>query len=169
MAAIARMDALIRNTPDTEAAVQLECALCPKRPTFSDSSHLLTHVSSKAHLHQKFSMEFKAKSDVAAREKLELYEKWYKRNEIERLLSERMSSKAKGRSLARRSRVPAAPRVSHFSFVLLYTCLVCLVDSRQLTMANRSPGHASQPVPSSQLGQMSMSLRVATHPQVSPN
>ncbi|CAK7224113.1 hypothetical protein SCUCBS95973_005409 [Sporothrix curviconia] len=54
-------------------------------------------------------MEFKAKSDVTAKGKLEVYENWYKANEIERLLAERMSIKAKGRA-PRRSRAPAAPR-----------------------------------------------------------
>ncbi|CAK7210897.1 hypothetical protein SBRCBS47491_000934 [Sporothrix bragantina] len=114
MATTAIIETPVRAAPDaeeTERSVQLECVLCPKKPKFSDSSHLLTHISSKAHLHQKFSMEFKAKSDVIAKGKLEVYDKWYKANEIERLLSERMSSKVNGRA-PRRSRASAAPRKS---------------------------------------------------------
>ncbi|CAK7205954.1 hypothetical protein SEUCBS139899_008734 [Sporothrix eucalyptigena] len=113
MAAVAPMDPPADLVADSEPTVQLECNLCPKKPVFSDSSHLLTHISSKGHLHQRFSTEFKAKSDDAAKEKLEKYEQWYKANDIERLLSERMSSKAKGRPPPRRPRAAAAaPRKS---------------------------------------------------------
>lgn len=73
--------------------VQLECVLCPKRPSFSDVSHLLTHVSSKSHLHQKFNIEFKAKSEIGARERLQRYEEWYAIHGIETLLSERLATK----------------------------------------------------------------------------
>ena len=94
---------------DTELPIALECSLCPKKPKFSDSSHLLTHISSKAHLHQKFSTELKAKSDTAASDRLEKYEKWYADNGIELLLSERLSTKNKGKAAPRRSRAAATP------------------------------------------------------------
>lgn len=82
----------------------LECFLCPKKPVFSDSSHLLTHISSKAHLHQKFSMEFKAKSDDGIRDRLQRYEHWYAEYDIERLLSERLATKGIRKQPSRRVR-----------------------------------------------------------------
>ncbi|EFW99763.1 hypothetical protein CMQ_81 [Grosmannia clavigera kw1407] len=82
--------------------IPLECVLCPKRPSFSDVSHLLTHVSSKSHLHQKFNMEFKAKTEIGARERLRRYEEWYSINGIETLLSDRLA--AKNHKTARRGR-----------------------------------------------------------------
>ena len=124
--------------PAAEPIMPLECALCPKKPRFSDTSHLLTHISSKAHLHQKFSIEFKAKSDVVAKEKLEVYEGWYNTNEIERLLSERIMSKVKGRAPARRSRVPAVPKVS---YILLFSHkleILQLTDIKQKSGARKS-------------------------------
>jgi hypothetical protein len=96
-------------TVDDELAVSLECSLCPKKPKFSDASHLLTHISSKAHLHQKFNTELKAKSDTAASDRLGKFEKWYADNNIERLLAERLSTKNKGKAAPRRSRAAATP------------------------------------------------------------
>ncbi|KAL1905718.1 hypothetical protein Sste5344_008524 [Sporothrix stenoceras] len=92
---------------DAELSITLECSLCPKTPKFSDASHLLTHISSKAHLHQKFSTELKAKSDSAASVKLKKFDKWYEDSGIDRLLAERLSAKAKPRP-PRRSRASAA-------------------------------------------------------------
>ena len=78
---------------DDPRPIPLECILCPKKPEFSDVSHLLTHVSSKAHLHHKFNTEFQAKGDIAIRDNLRQYEEWYVENGIELLLQERLSAK----------------------------------------------------------------------------
>ncbi|ERS95716.1 hypothetical protein HMPREF1624_07791 [Sporothrix schenckii ATCC 58251] len=94
---------------DAEHSITLQCTLCPKNPAFSDASHLLTHISSKAHLQQLFNVGLKAKTDTAAKDKLEKFEKWYADNDIQRLLAERMSSKSKGKAAPRRSRAAATP------------------------------------------------------------
>ncbi len=78
---------------DDAQPIPLECVLCPRNPRFSDVSHLLTHVSSKSHLHNKFNSEFRAKSEPAIRDKLRRYEAWYSANGIETLLSERLAAK----------------------------------------------------------------------------
>ena len=78
---------------DDAKSIPLVCLLCPKNPTFSDISHLLTHVSSKSHLHNKFNTEFQAKTEPATRERLHSYESWYMNNGIESLLQERLSAK----------------------------------------------------------------------------
>jgi len=85
-------------------SIPLECVLCPTKPKFSDTSHLLTHVSSKAHLHHKFNTEFQAKAEPAIRETLRRYEKWYIDNDIESLLQERLAAKDQKKT-SRRGRV----------------------------------------------------------------
>ena len=74
-------------------SVPLLCNICPKQPDFSDISHLLTHVASKGHLSQQFKAQVRARQDVAIREKLDAYDRWFELHQIERLLSERMIAK----------------------------------------------------------------------------
>lgn len=77
----------------------LHCNICPKKPDFSDTSHLLTHVSSKQHLSNEFKMKLRASADVNARREIEAYERWYNEWSLSELLNERMSQKEKrGRS-----------------------------------------------------------------------
>lgn len=71
----------------------LRCNICPKEPEFSDISHLLTHVASKGHLAQQFKAQVRARQDTSIRTKLDAYDRWYDRHQIERLLSERMIAK----------------------------------------------------------------------------
>lgn len=72
---------------------QLECIICPGRPRFSDVSHLLTHVSSKAHLSHYFKLQVRSHQDAAALELLLEYDGWFNSNNLPRLLSERIGSK----------------------------------------------------------------------------
>jgi len=89
MAAVAPME-LLKSDP---SAIPLKCTLCPKRPNFSDVSHLLTHISSKSHLSHRFKTELKALSEPECQERLRIYEEWYDRHGIRALLAERMSTK----------------------------------------------------------------------------
>ena len=73
----------------------LHCNICPKKPDFSDTSHLLTHVSSKQHLSNEFRMKLRASSDMNARREMEAYEQWYNQWNLAELLNERMSQKEK--------------------------------------------------------------------------
>ncbi len=73
--------------------IPLLCNICPKEPEFSDVSHLLTHVASKGHLAQHNKAKLRAHQDASFREKLEAYDRWYQRHQIEKLLSERMIAK----------------------------------------------------------------------------
>ncbi|MCJ1281931.1 hypothetical protein MMC26_001254 [Xylographa opegraphella] len=68
----------------------LHCTICPKRPDFSDLSHLLTHVGSKGHLSHYFKAQVRSRQEQAVREQLFRYDQWYQRNQIEKLLSQRM-------------------------------------------------------------------------------
>ncbi|KAN0069991.1 hypothetical protein V8E54_011572 [Elaphomyces granulatus] len=74
-------------------AAALWCNICPKRPYFSDVSHLLTHISSKAHLAHYFKLQVRSHQELEARNLLKEYDQWYKVNDLEKLLSDRMTSK----------------------------------------------------------------------------
>ncbi|PLN75467.1 hypothetical protein BDW42DRAFT_199461 [Aspergillus taichungensis] len=71
----------------------LLCNICPKRPKFSDISHLLTHVASKAHLSHYFKLQVRSHQESQAIVILDEYDRWYKSNNLAKLLSDRMSSK----------------------------------------------------------------------------
>lgn len=72
------------------ASIPLLCNICPKQPDFSDISHLLTHVASKGHLAQELKAKVRARQDAAIRERLDAYDRWYEKHQIERLLSQRL-------------------------------------------------------------------------------
>lgn len=90
MAAIAPMDLVVKSDP---AAIPLRCTLCPKKPGFSDLSHLLTHISSKSHLAHRFKAELRARDDPAAMDEVRQYDQWCEQYGINDLLAERMAAK----------------------------------------------------------------------------
>ncbi|KAL1958292.1 hypothetical protein VTO42DRAFT_4609 [Malbranchea cinnamomea] len=71
----------------------LRCSICPKRPRFSDVSHLLTHISSKGHLSHYFKLQVRSHQEPEAVELLAAYDTWYNENNLAGLLSERMRAK----------------------------------------------------------------------------
>ncbi|KAI9782487.1 MAG: hypothetical protein M1839_004973 [Geoglossum umbratile] len=75
------------------SSIPLFCIICPNNPGFSDVSHLLTHVSSKAHLAHQFKLQVRTAKEEAAQEQLTSYQSWYDFYGIGTLLSERMSAK----------------------------------------------------------------------------
>lgn len=103
------MDLVVRSDP---ASIPLQCTLCPKKPKFSDLSHLLTHISSKSHLAHRFKAELKARDDPASMEDVGQYDTWCERYGINALLAERMAAKEQKRT-GRRGR-PTNTAVSHF-------------------------------------------------------
>ncbi|KAF4632653.1 hypothetical protein G7Y89_g5476 [Cudoniella acicularis] len=68
-------------------------SLCPKNPQFSDISHLLTHISSKSHLANRFKLQIRAQAEEEARDKLENFDFWYRTHNLDGLLSERLAMK----------------------------------------------------------------------------
>ena len=111
------------------ASIPLHCNICPSEPTFSDTSHLLTHVASKGHLSHYFKCQVRSRQDENVRHKVDVYDYWYNKYQIEKLLSERMSAKqARPRaaaipstakklastktSIEKKERKPRAPRQS---------------------------------------------------------
>lgn len=71
----------------------LNCSICPKQPSFSDTSHLLTHVSSKGHLSHLHKLQVRSHQEIAAGVKLATYNQWYQQHGLGQLLSERMVMK----------------------------------------------------------------------------
>ena len=75
------------------STIPLRCNLCPQEPEFSDLSHLLTHVSSKGHLAHHLKAQLRGRHEVDVRRKLDVYDQWYERYNIQQLLSQRLSAK----------------------------------------------------------------------------
>lgn len=73
--------------------IPLNCSLCPKTPSFSDISHLLTHISSKSHLSHRFKLQIRSQGEPEARQILDNFETWYAENGLEDLLSDRLAIK----------------------------------------------------------------------------
>lgn len=75
------------------ASIPLRCNICPKKPGFSDISHLLTHIASKAHLSTYYKIKVRSGQEDASRLVIDEYDAWYARYRIEDLMSERMNLK----------------------------------------------------------------------------
>lgn len=71
----------------------LNCSICPKQPSFSDTSHLLTHVSSKGHLSHLHKLQVRSHQEITAGVQLATYNQWYQQHGLGQLLSERMIMK----------------------------------------------------------------------------
>ena len=79
-------------------SVPLHCSICPRKPSFSDVSHLLTHVASKGHLSNYYKIKVRSSSDDVSRRQVEMYDRWYAEWNVEGLMSERLTQKDKRRS-----------------------------------------------------------------------
>ena len=73
--------------------IPLHCNICPKKPDFSDVSHLLTHVASKGHLSNYYKMKVKAGTDPASQRLVDDYDEWYGEWNLQDLMMERLSQK----------------------------------------------------------------------------
>lgn len=87
----------------TSGTIPLHCTVCPKKPTFSDVSHLLTHIASKGHLSHYYKLKIKSASDDDSHTTIEHYDQWYADWQVEHLMSERMLQKDRKRPRRRES------------------------------------------------------------------
>ena len=78
--------------------IPLHCNICPKKPDFSDVSHLLTHVASKGHLSHFYKMKVRASTDPASKRFVDEYDEWYEEWNVQDLMRERMSQKERKKS-----------------------------------------------------------------------
>jgi hypothetical protein len=84
------------------AATLLNCSICPKQPTFSDTSHLLTHLGSKRHLSNLHKLQVRSYQEISASYQLTAYNQWYQQHDLGSLLSERMLQKELKKATKRR-------------------------------------------------------------------
>ena len=89
--------------------IPLRCNICPQEPDFSDLSHLLTHVSSKGHLSHHLKAQLRGRHNEDIRQKLNMYDQWYERYNIEKLLSQRLSAKASKQDIEKERGASAKP------------------------------------------------------------
>ena len=82
-------------------SIPLLCNICPKKPKFSDVSHLLTHIASKGHLSNYYKVKVRSTHEEDARLTVEAYDQWYADWNVEELMSDRMNQKDKRRTRAR--------------------------------------------------------------------
>ena len=118
---------MLANMPkQTTTMIPLLCDLCPKKPRFSDVSHLLTHISSKSHLSNRFKLQIRSQGEPEARKLLADFDSWYNDNGLEDLLSERLTAKEQ-KNTTKRTRLPSAPVSIHgWMCTLLYDqCFAC--------------------------------------------
>lgn len=83
------------------ATIPLLCNICPKKPVFSDVSHLLTHIASKGHLSHYYKLKVRSSTDSASKQVVDAYDRWYSEWNVEDLMSERMTMKDKKKPRAR--------------------------------------------------------------------
>jgi hypothetical protein len=103
----------LANMPkQTATMIPLLCDLCPKKPRFSDVSHLLTHISSKSHLSNRFKLQIRSQGEPEARRLLADFDNWYTSNGLEDLLSERLSAKEQKKT-TKRTRLPSVSVGNH--------------------------------------------------------
>jgi hypothetical protein len=100
------------------AAIPLHCNICPKKPNFSDVSHLLTHIASKGHLSNYYKVKVRASQEDASRRLVETYDRWYSDWKVEDLMSERMSQKDKRRTRSK----PAGEKLTSLAPVVKASC-----------------------------------------------
>ncbi|KAI2463603.1 hypothetical protein F4781DRAFT_437250 [Annulohypoxylon bovei var. microspora] len=93
--------------------IPLVCYSCEKQQRFSDLSHLLTHVSSKAHLLELHNLQILSQVDEGAAMRCRQFDIWYKTYNIKQLVLQRMEARGeKGAQLSRRSQTPRDSPVS---------------------------------------------------------
>jgi hypothetical protein len=79
--------------------IPLHCSICPRKPDFSDVSHLLTHVGSKGHLSNYFKMRVRASTDAACKKVVDDYDEWYEAWNVQDLIGERLRQKERKKGL----------------------------------------------------------------------
>ena len=111
-------------------SIPLKCNICAKKPTFSDVSHLLTHIASKGHLSTYYKIKVRAGQEEDSRQLIEGYDTWYATWNIEYLMSERMNLKdQKKRPRARPSAVNGMSALAPFLMPFQHLWEVSLVLS----------------------------------------
>ncbi|CZT18339.1 uncharacterized protein RCC_04183 [Ramularia collo-cygni] len=75
------------------ATIPLSCKVCTRRSDYSDLSHLLTHIASKAHLSNYYNLKLKSGHDAEAQRTIDEYDDWYDEWGFQDMMQERMAQK----------------------------------------------------------------------------
>lgn len=95
-------------------AIPLLCLLCPKKPNFSDVSHLLTHISSKSHLAARFKLGLSDQDED--KQTIQQFDNWAEQYGINQLLKNRQEVKEQKKQAQKRQR-GSGTEASHAPFV----------------------------------------------------
>ncbi|KAI1470055.1 uncharacterized protein F4812DRAFT_470037 [Daldinia caldariorum] len=76
-----------------QGGIPLVCYACEKIPKFSDLSHLITHVSSKAHLLELYNLRIKSYGNEACAAQARKFENWNQTYNIDQLVRQRMEAR----------------------------------------------------------------------------
>lgn len=108
--------------------IPLHCNICPKKPDFSDISHLLTHIASKGHLSHYYKTKVRSSNEEASRILIDEYDAWYAACNIEDLMSDRLDQKDRRNSRTRNSTNSGSLLcdVTSLHFTLLHLIRACL-------------------------------------------
>lgn len=105
---------------DKTSSIPLICLLCPNRPTFSDKSHLLTHVSSKSHLAAQFKLQHSGKSED--KQTLDQYKLWSDTNGVDKLVANRIAAKELKKPSKKQRLAAVEVGVEHCFLQVLISC-----------------------------------------------
>lgn len=138
--------------------IPLSCNVCPRRPDFSDISHLLTHIQSKGHLAAYYKLQVQAGTDAEAQDTVDTYEQWYADYGLEDLMRERMSQKDK-----KKARVGSTSRRSTRECGTFFAFAAFLADHHAAANTNST---RNTPVPRSSRNVRRPSGRSLLDPQL---
>lgn len=71
----------------------LQCIICPRQPVFSDQSHIITHLESKAHVTRLYKLHLRGYEDADATELLNAFDTWFESNNYGQKICDREAAK----------------------------------------------------------------------------
>lgn len=71
----------------------LQCIICPGQPAFSDQSHIITHLESKAHVTRLYKLHLRGYKDADAIVLLNAFDIWFERNNYGQKIRDREAAK----------------------------------------------------------------------------
>lgn len=81
----------------------LQCIICPGQPAFSDKSHIITHLQSKAHVTRLYKLHLRGYEDADATELLNAFDTWFESNNYGQKIRDREAAKQEGKNKRRSS------------------------------------------------------------------
>ena len=120
------------------ASNMLHCSICPRRPNFSDTSHLLTHVGSRGHLAHFHKLQVRSHQEIAAGHQLAAYNLWYQQYGLGPLLSERMQQK-ESRIAAKRTSPIQSPNQEEYKVATADAANFALVSPNKVKEETATP------------------------------